>query len=306
MSNVNLKLLQTFILAVEHGSFRKAAEAANRSPSAVSMQIRDLEAQIGIHLFNRSAHLITLTPEGQTLFNQISKAMGEIQASLTQISQSAADRQTKIRIACVPSLAASRLGEILAIFKLRFPRSLVEVVEASPAAALALIQNQEVELFIGPETPDTNNFHFEPIIDDPLVACVPYELHAGESRFQARDLTRYPLILLNAKTAIRSLIDRMVEREGLQLNLRYEVDSAHSALSFVSFGLGVCVLPKIAVPRNETNRFVIVPIDYTPANRVVGVVTARGYVHHGLSKQLIELIRVNLRQLGNEDNVNDL
>ena len=45
-NNVNLKLLQTFLLAAEYGSFRRAAEESNRSPSAVSMQIRDLEEQV--------------------------------------------------------------------------------------------------------------------------------------------------------------------------------------------------------------------------------------------------------------------
>ena len=55
MSSINLKLLQTFLLAAENGSFRRAAEESNRSPSAVSMQIRDLEEQIGISLFIRTS-----------------------------------------------------------------------------------------------------------------------------------------------------------------------------------------------------------------------------------------------------------
>ncbi|MEI4261200.1 LysR family transcriptional regulator [Roseovarius sp. D0-M9] len=54
MSNINLKLFQTFLLAAEHGSFRRAAEESNRSASAVSMQIRTLEEQIGINLFHRT------------------------------------------------------------------------------------------------------------------------------------------------------------------------------------------------------------------------------------------------------------
>ena len=48
---VNLKLLHTFLLVAEHGSFRRAAEEANRSQSAVSMQIRQLELQLGVALF---------------------------------------------------------------------------------------------------------------------------------------------------------------------------------------------------------------------------------------------------------------
>ena len=145
-SNINLKLLQTFLLAAEHGSFRRAAEESNRSPSAVSMQIRDLEAQVGMSLFIRTPQRANLTSEGRVLYEQVSHAMAEVQAGLARLSEVAAQRRGHVRIACAPTLASTRLGRILATFKLRYPRSLVDLKETPPNAALALLQAQEVEL----------------------------------------------------------------------------------------------------------------------------------------------------------------
>ncbi|TGP55017.1 LysR family transcriptional regulator [bacterium M00.F.Ca.ET.159.01.1.1] len=296
MSSINLKLLQTFLLAAENGSFRRAAEESNRSPSAVSMQIRDLEEQIGISLFIRTAQRASLTPEGQVLFEEIANAMSQVQTSLDRLTEIAARRKGKVQIACAPTLAASRLGDILATFKLRYPRSIVEVIETPPQGALALLQQQEVEFYIGPELPNLNDFQFESILDDPLMACIPTESYGGEKKLNLSDLKRFPLILLNRKTAVRGLLDRLTAAEGIELKPQYEVESAQTAVALVSSGLGVCVVPGIAISRND-GRMRVVPIDHRDAHRAVGIITARGYVHHSFSEQLMNLIRTNLREL---------
>ena len=62
--NVNLKLMHTFLLVAEHSSFCRAAEVSNRSQSAVSMQIKQLEEQVGVALFHRTTRRVELTAEG--------------------------------------------------------------------------------------------------------------------------------------------------------------------------------------------------------------------------------------------------
>lgn len=298
MPSVNLKLLQTFLLAAESGSFRKAAEESNRSPSAVSMQIKDLEEQIGISLFTRTPQRVNLTNEGQVLFEEIGRAMGDVQASLDRLTELAARRKGKIQIACAPTLASSRLGDILATFKLRYPRSVVEVQETPPQAALILLQQQEVEFYIGPEVPNLNDFQFESIIDDPLVACIPEELYNGEKAVRLEDLRHVPLIMLNRKTAVRALVDRLTREAGIDLKAQYEVESAQTAVALASSGLGISIVPSIALGATSDLRVRIVPLDNPHAHRAVGIITARGYVQQRYAEQLIALIRTNLRGEG--------
>lgn len=295
MPSVNLKLLQTFLLAAEFGSFRKAAEESNRSPSAVSMQIRDLEEQIGISLFIRTPQRVNLTTEGQALFEEIRRAMGDVQASLDRLTEIAARRKGKIQIACAPTLAASRLGDILSTFKLRYPRSVVEVQETPTQAALAMLQQQEVEFYIGPEVPNLNEFQFESIIDDPLVACIPEELYNGEKKIKLAAVAKFPLIMLNRKTAVRGLVDRLIQEDGIQLQVQYEVETAQTAVALASSGLGISIVPGIALGKSVDPRIRIVPIDSPNAHRAVGIITARGYVQQRYAEQLITLIRTNLR-----------
>ncbi len=299
MSNVNLKLLQTFLLAAEHGSFRRAAEESHRSASAVSMQIRDLEEQVGISLFIRTPRRANLTPEGRILFEQVRRAMQDVQSGLDRLAEIAAQRQGRVRIACAPTLASTRLPDILATFKLRYPRSFVEVKETPPTAALVLLQQQEVEFYIGPEVPHLAEFQFESIIDDPLVACVPGE-HRTEARaFALSDLGAgaAPLILLNDKTAVRGLIDRLTAEEGIVLTPQYEVENAQTAIALAEAGLGVSIVPSIAIGMRHDDALSVVPLSHPQAHRAVGIITARGYVQHGFSEQLMDLIRTNLREM---------
>lgn len=295
MANINLKLLQTFLLAAECGSFRRAAEESNRSPSAVSMQIRELEERIGLSLFIRTPQKVTLTSEGQVLFEEIGRAMSDVQASLDKLTELAARRKGKIQIACAPTLAASLLGEILSTFKLRYPHSVVEVQETPPNAALSLLQQQEVEFYIGPEVPNLNDFQFEPIIDDPLVACIPQDLYHGQNAVRLTDLAEFPLILLNRKTAVRGLVDRLMHEEEVELQAQYEVETAQTAVALAQSGLGISIVPGIALGSKRGMNLHVVPIDNPHARRAIGIITLRGYVQQRYAEQLITLIRTSLK-----------
>ena len=293
---MNLKLLHTFLLAAEQESFRKAADESNRSPSAVSMQIRGLEEQIGVPLFRRTPQKVILTPEGRILFDQVKRAVLEVQAGLDQLSDAAQSRRGHIRIACVPTLASTRLPNILATFRVRHPRSLVEVREISTASILELLRNHEVEFGLAPAIPNMGEFQFEPILDDPLYACIPPTFDEGKEEIGLADLVGKPCILLSSTTAVRGTIDSALEALDVRLDAQFEVQQAMTAIALASAGLGIAILPRIALFHVSAPQFRAVPITDSVVHRKVGLITARGYVQNPTSEQLMNLIRASLRQ----------
>ena len=297
MSGVNLKLLHTFMLAAEHGSFRKAAEIGGRSPSAISMQIKDLESQIGLNLFIRTPQRVILTPEGKILFNQIRSGMDRIQDGLDRISGLSAARQTNIAIACAPTLAASRLRQILPRFKSRHPKIHLTIKETPPREALDLLRNQEVEFYVGPEASNMSDFDFQFIAVDRIVTCVPPRFDHNEKSISIYHIKEHPIILLDEATESRSLVDEMVSALGIKMNVQYEVQTAITALSLASAGLGIAIVPNIAIGTTNQSGFRVVPISEKEARRSVGIITARGYVRRRYSEALIKLIHENLRTM---------
>ena len=101
--------------------------------------------------------------------------------------------------------------------------------------------------------------------------------------------------MLNRKTAVRGLVDRLIQEDGIQLQVQYEVETAQTAVALASSGLGISIVPGIALGKSVDPRIRIVPIDSPNAHRAVGIITARGYVQQRYAEQLITLIRTNLR-----------
>jgi DNA-binding transcriptional LysR family regulator len=296
MASINLKLLHTFLLVGEYRSFRRAADDLNRSPSAVSMQIRDLEEQIGVSLFLRTPQRVTLTPEGKALLNQVRRTVREIQIGLNQLTDAASRRRGLIKMACAPTIAATRLPNILANFKVRFPSSVVQLRELSTAPILDLLRNQEIEFGLGPPLNSMDEFHFDPILHDPLYACVPPIFDDGRKNISLADLEGKPCVLLSPATTVRSTIDAAVEELGISLDVQFEVQQGTTAMAMAATGLGIAIVPKICLVQANTLQFRVIPLSDASARRDIGIITLRGYVPHHRSEQLINLIKDSLKE----------
>ena len=291
MSDINLKLLLSFLLVAKLGSFRLAAESARRSTSAISMQIKELEDQVGMRLFVRRTSRVTLTPNGRMLFDKTFRAMRDIDDLFLSFSVIAAMRQSTGTIACAPTLAPKRVGGVLTTFRRRFPDSSVRLIEAPPAAALEILERQAAEFYVGPSVSNLKTFTFEKLTDEPLLACIPPEFDRGQKTVRFEDLKTFPIILLARSTAIRTLLDDILHRKSLTLNVAYELQNAFTALSFASAGLGVAMLPSIAIEIAEFDGYRVVPFREPEAARSVGIIAEKGYVQHNYSEQLMRLIR---------------
>ncbi len=291
MSDINLKLLQSFLLVAQLGSFRRAAESARRSTAAISMQIKELEDQVGMRLFVRQPKNVTLTPNGRLLYEKTADAMRDIDAGFRSLSDIAALRQSTVTIACAATLAPKRVGGVLTTFRRRFPDSSVRLIEVPPTAALELLEQQVAEFYVGPSVSNLKTFTFEKLTDEPLLACIPPEFDRGKKTICFEDITDVPIILLDHTTAIRALIDDILHSKDITLNIAYELQSAFTALSFASAGLGVALLPSIAIEMAEFQGFRVVPFEEPEAVRSIGIIAEKGSVQHNYSEQLMRLIR---------------
>lgn len=291
MAEINLKLLQSFLLVALHGSFRKAAEAAHRSPSAISMQIKELEDQIGIRLFVREAKQTVLTPDGRRLFDNTEPAMAQIIDGFRALSTVAANRQSSVTIACAPTLAPQQISGALRHFRKRVPDGTIRLIEATPSVAVGLLNEQIAAFYVGPQPNDMRTLHYEHLMYDQLQACIPPEFDDGKPYMTFEDLGARPIIILEKPAAIRSLIDTITRQKSLTLNLAFEMQNAFTALHFASAGLGIALLPAIAVKIAHFEGFRVVPFEEDAAVRSIGITSRRGAVQNTDAERLLGLIR---------------
>jgi DNA-binding transcriptional LysR family regulator len=291
LANVNLKLLQTFLLVADQNSFRIAAEKSFRSPSAVSAQIRQLEEQLGVALFHRTTRNVRLTTEGEQLLECAQRALMEVESGLRKIQEAADMRRGQVSISCSPTIAETRLARVLAAFEKEYPGIEVSVRELTSMALFDSVRKREVDFGIGPAI-DTLEFHFDPVMEDPLFALVPKRFITTAKRsISLATLTNMPLLLLSPATALRGMLEEALREKNLTFSTRYQFTQAQTLISMACAGLGAAILPRVALPPRVDSSTHVLRITNPQLMRQVSIITMRGQKLSPASLRLVELLK---------------
>ncbi|GAC1340396.1 MAG: LysR family transcriptional regulator [Acetobacteraceae bacterium] len=291
---VNLKLLHAFLRVAEYGSFREAAEDAHRSQSAMSAQIKTLEEQLGIALFHRTTHRVRLTEEGEQLVEAARRAVHEIELGLQRIAEAVDLQSGRVAISCSPTIAATRLPPVLAMFERDYPRIRMLVQELTSAALFETVRRQTVDFGIGPVT-WMSEFAFDPILTEELYALAPKAmLDVPGPDIKLSDLARTPILLLNAATALRSLVEEALGQLGLRLMPKYEFSQAQSLIVAAEVGLGSAILPKSVLPARLHRSVRALRIIEPTMTRQIAIITLKGQSLPPAAARLAELLRLHI------------
>ena len=297
LANINFKLLQTFILVGEHGSFRVAAEKLFKSQSAISSQIRQLELQLGVDLFHRTTRSVRLTNEGQELLTCAQRALLEVDSGLRRLQELADIRRGRVSLSCSPTIAESRLAIVLAEFEREYPGVDVFVRELTSEALFDSVRNNEVDFGIGPVV-NLSEFHFEPLLTDPFYALVPKSLiTTGRKTIDLATLTDMPLLVLSRATALRATLEETMSERHLSFTTRYQFTQAQTLISMANAGLGAAILPEIALPREPDPSVHVLRIVNPPMTRQIAVITARGSHLSPASGRMVQLLKQSFKAL---------
>ncbi|MFC5462228.1 LysR family transcriptional regulator [Massilia niabensis] len=238
----DLDNMNAFLAAIDHGSFSAAARSLRRVPSAVSMAIANLEAELDLQLFDRSsrepkptAQALALLPQARLLAEQLHRL--NIHAlSLTQ------GLETSLTIALLPELLAARpWSAALATLAIEHPGLTVEVLTAPQADALGMLHSGRADLALVFERYGVGAHEaFQEVGEERLVAVVApgHAMLAGGRRpVRDADLLQERQIVVAGRD-----IDQVDKRIAIS-RLQWKTDSPAAALALVKAGLGWAWLP---------------------------------------------------------------
>ncbi len=285
---INFKLLGTFLAVAENASFRKAADQTHLSLPAVSMQIKQLEEQLGVALFQRTTRKVDLTQAGEQLMISARKAMAEIDAGLVQIQHTVDVQQGHLSFGCVPTVAGSRLPQILLKFSQKYPGISVHVRELAHQDLLEAVRRREVDFGIGPVPDKKGELDFSPIFVDEYFALLPKTFHdGGRAGISLRELAKMPILTLSNSTLFRNHLDSVLKANDVEPELNYEFTHVSTLIAMAEAGLGIAVLPRIAIPRKTLLK--AVRITGPAISRTIAVITIRGHSLSPAAARLVEL-----------------
>lgn len=272
---VNLNLLHTFLIVADSESFRRAAERCFRSESAISMQIRQLEDQLGVSLFERTTRHVKLSEEGQHLLTAARKGIDAILAGIKQSQEVAEQRTNQVTVVAAPTVAAALIPQMLAAFRVDFPDTLVTVRQTNTKELTQMVHIGAADFGLCCSILGMKDLEFEPLLDDELLPVFSTEqAQRHPEGITPEEFSKYPLILNEKAVAIRQQLDQALAERGITVAARYLTLEFNTTLALVSSGLGVGVVPGLAL-LGSGMQVRAVPIIGMRMERQIGIAVVR-------------------------------
>lgn len=282
---MSIRHLRTLLVIAERGSFAAAAREVHLTQSAVSMQMKALEEELGVALFDRSTRPPALTEAGRALLPGAEELVRGYERLVRQ-KEGGEAVEGHLRLGAVPSVITGVLPRAIAALRRRHPGVHVEIAMALSAELVERLTRRKLDAAIVSELGQVpEGFVWSPFAREPLVLIAPLD---APERSAHELLASYPFIRYTRQAWVGRLIDSMLKRRRIQVQESMTLDTLEAVTAMVSQGLGVSIVPQRgrSVPFPAPVRAVELP---KPAvHRVVGLLRARGHAKAALADALLD------------------
>lgn len=250
MENFRLKV---FRVVAAHLNFSRAAEELLLTQPAVTQQIKALENEYGVSLFDRTGGHIVLTPSGKALLPYAIRLKEISDQASAAVANASGALGGELSVGASQTIGQYLLPALVAGFLRENPRVAVSATSGNTDAILnALTQHSiDIALIEGPAA--RKDIHVEHFMQDELLLVVPASHEWADREVDENSLKSAPLLIREFGSGSRRIVERALSKAGIDakdLNIRMELDSTEGLLSGVEAGLGVAFVSRWAA-RNQ-------------------------------------------------------
>jgi DNA-binding transcriptional LysR family regulator len=239
--------IETFLAVATFGGFHRAAEALRVSQPAVSARIKALEESLGVLLFVRSRHGLTLSEAGRVLRPYAEQLLKTASIARQAVHQLQPGSDTPLQIAAALSVSVYFLPDVLKKFQRAFPKVIISIRPGHSKEVLDMVLGEEAEIGLARslQHPEVETISLR---DDPLLLVThPKQGPTTCRRARLEQVASWPLIFYERGSSDWTLTRGLFRNAGLVPNVALEVDTIETAKRMVERGLGLAFLPLIAV-----------------------------------------------------------
>lgn len=239
--------MRFFIALFEEQSITRAARRVNVVQPAVSMQLRKLETDFGVTLFERSPQGLVPTGVARGLYPMCVRILADVHRAEQFLSESSGAVTGSINVGVLPSVAQSVLGDLLIVYTRLYPQVIVRCYEGYSANVAGWLAQGALDFAIVTAMEGEARLKLRPLITEQLVAVTgPDGLPAADT-ITGAELLKLRLVLPSGRNALRVLIDTAFERLGMQVAAALEVDSLAAVFRVVESPGWASILPETAL-----------------------------------------------------------
>ncbi len=266
---MTLKQLEYFLAIADTGSVTRAAQNLNISQPPLSLQLKALEDELGVRLFDRQKKSLVITKAGTLLRERAKAIMALVNDSVQDIQNLSSEQRTTIHIGTISSVCSRLLPEKILAFSKGHPHVEFQIFEGSTTTIQNHLAEQVVELGIIREPFNASIYHTIPIRDTALgFDTTDYLTAIGQEKFfDEPGAATLPLDSLRGKPIIihrryRDMLVNACRKKGFIPNIVCQNDELSSSLSWASSSIGIAIVPYSSALQNTDPALIAKRIDY--------------------------------------------
>lgn len=269
-----LRHIRAFLTAARQGSFTRAAQLLHVSQPALTVQIRQLEAELGVTLFARNGRRVSLTDAGQRMIAPLENVLLSFEQALDAGQSLARETHGSITVATLPSIAAQWLPELVGQLHRQHPNIAISIADVPAAQVQRLVKDEQADVGLGTRVSRDRALAFTPLFTDRMHVFFPKDHPLARTRQPTlRHIAQYPQILTTPGSSVRTAVHQALEDAGTDVQIVCQVAYLSTAIGMVKAGLGVAILPPATHASADCTGLGSLPIRSTRLQREVGIIT---------------------------------
>lgn len=289
--NIALQQLRMIVAVADRASFTAAAADFHLSQSALSRTVNDAERTLGVRLFHRTTRAVSPTPEGEELVRIARRILAEHARGLRQFERFVEGSRGTIRLATLPSLAASVLPPVLVRFQAEVPEARIQIEDGLSGTVAAAVRDGQVDLAITVAHDAPESLDVRPLAADRFFCIHPTDHpFAGRSAVGWRELTAETFVAFDHESSIRALTDRTFAGLGVGPAETLEARNVAAITGLVAAGLGVSAVPGFVLPLTAFAGLGHVPLEAPVVERKIGVLSDATRPHSPIATRFLRLL----------------
>lgn len=243
---IEVRHLRYFQAVAEELHFGRAARRLGISQPPLSMQIRQLESEIGVQLFERTKRRVALTGGGRALLAESRRLLSEFDGIGESVRRAASGESGSLTVAFTASVMFETLPTIIRRFRERFPRVHVELREIGTGAQLVSLRTGELDIGFVRQPPPDHQLQFETVMKEPLVLALSRTNALAKRRaVTLRDAANEDWVLppYDHTPGFHSQVMALCHDAGINPRIVQVSREIYTTVSLVDAGIGVTIIP---------------------------------------------------------------
>jgi len=270
---MELHQLRYMVAVAKTGNFSRAAERCHVAQPSLSQQIQKLEDELGQRLFNRLKRGVKLTEAGESFLPRAMRILEEVAAAHREAEDAQALVRGTVTVGALPTIAPYLLPGVIAQFSEKYPGIEVVVQEDTTARLLKMATSFEVDMAIMSLPIDEAGLEVEKLFTEELLLAVPMN-HALAKKKSVRvaDLESERFILMKEGHCLGDQVLGFCNRRNFQPKVSCRSAQMETVQALVATGLGISLVPQMALESGPSNRPVYRSLEGTKPERAIVVI----------------------------------